>query len=80
MARGLYRHSDSDVMVLYEKNSMLLPKSDYEQRGYQPAFEKLPTHAEWVAWHHTHGSENMTQSEWEEWLKAKGDNNGQTSS
>lgn len=74
MAKGLYRHSDTVVMVLYEKNSMLLPNPDYEQQGYQPAFDKLPTHAEWVEWHRTHGSESLTQAEWEAWLEANGEN------
>ncbi|MER9288744.1 hypothetical protein NKI71_00735 [Mesorhizobium sp. M0510] len=79
MARGLYRHSDSVAMVLYEKNSMILPKNEYDERGYQPAFEELPTHTEWVAWHRTHGSEGMTLAEWEAWSKASHDD-GQPSS
>lgn len=79
MARGLYRHRDSVVMVLYEKNSMILSKNDYDQRGYQPPFEELPTHAEWVEWHLTHGSERMTQAEWDAWLKSNR-NSGQASS
>ncbi|WP_027052509.1 hypothetical protein [Mesorhizobium erdmanii] len=71
MAKGLYRHSETVVMVLYEKNSMLLPKSEYEQRGYQPILAELPTHAEWVEWHRVHGHEMMTQSDWEAWLKGR---------
>ncbi|TJV19696.1 hypothetical protein [Mesorhizobium sp.] len=66
-------------MVLYEKNSMVLPTSTYEERGIQPALDDLPTHAEWVEWHRVHGSERMTQAEWKAWLKANRDG-GQTSS
>ncbi|UVK56346.1 hypothetical protein DBIPINDM_002943 [Mesorhizobium sp. AR02] len=70
MAKGLYRQSDESVMVLYEKNSMFLPKSDYEERGYKPVFDNLPTHAEWVAWHRANGSEGQTHAEWVAWREA----------
>ncbi|OJX82319.1 MAG: hypothetical protein BGO93_24305 [Mesorhizobium sp. 65-26] len=72
MGRGLYRHSETIAMVRYEKNSMLLAKDEYDLRGYQPAFEKLPTHAEWVEWHRIHGSESLSQAEWEAWRQANG--------
>lgn len=73
MARGLYRHSETAAMVLYEKNSMLLPKTDYDLLGYQPPFEKLPTHADWVEWHRIHGSESLSAVEWEAWRQANGE-------
>ncbi|WP_137934356.1 hypothetical protein [Mesorhizobium comanense] len=72
MARGLYRHGETVAMVLFEKNSMIVPKDDYDLRGYQPAFETLPTHAEWVERHRVHGQESMTQAEWRAWLNKTG--------
>lgn len=72
MGRGLYRHSETIAMVRYEKNSMLLAKDEYDLRGYQPAFENLPAHAEWVEWHRIHGSESLSQTEWEAWRQATG--------
>ena len=45
--RGMYRRPDERVLVRYEKNTMLLPKLDYEERGYLPGYEELPTEAEW---------------------------------
>ena len=73
MARGLYRHSETVAMVLYEKNSMLLAKIDYDLCGYQPPFDKLPTHAEWVEWHRIHGNESLSAAEWAAWRQAHGE-------
>ncbi|RUX33571.1 hypothetical protein EOA23_06120 [Mesorhizobium sp. M2A.F.Ca.ET.042.01.1.1] len=73
MAKGLYRYNHDAVMVLYEKNSMILPYSDYVERGYKPDLDKLPTHAEWVAWHRANGSEGQTHAEWLAWREAHGD-------
>jgi hypothetical protein len=72
VAKGLYRYSDDAVMVLYEKNSMFLPNSDYVERGYKPDIGELPTHAEWVAWHSANGSEGQTYAEWRAWREARG--------
>lgn len=72
MGRGLYRHNETIAMVRYEKNSMLLAKDEYDLRGYQPAFENLPTHAERVEWHRIHGSESLSRAEWVAWQEANG--------
>lgn len=45
--KGMYRRPNEWVLVRYEKNTMLLPKPDYEERGYLPRYEDLPTEAEW---------------------------------
>jgi hypothetical protein len=52
---------------------MVLPTATYEERGIQPALQDLPSHADWVEWHRTHGSESMSKAEWEAWLEAKDD-------
>ncbi|MGD9913859.1 MAG: hypothetical protein AB7S80_07245 [Rhizobiaceae bacterium] len=49
MATGLYRDETDWVMVLYDKNSMPMSRTDYEDRGYEPEFDKLPTKAEYEA-------------------------------
>ena len=46
---GLYRHSDTHALVCYKKNTMFLPRENYEERGYKPDFDDLPTEAEWEA-------------------------------
>lgn len=45
--RGMYRRPDELVLVRYEKNTMYLPKLNYEERGYLPLYDDLPTEAEW---------------------------------
>jgi hypothetical protein len=49
MAVGLYRDPSGWAMVRYERNSMALPKDAYEEKGYKPDFDKLPTRQEWEA-------------------------------
>lgn len=47
---GLYRcYSDTMAMVRYEKNTMVLPKAHYEESGFKPDYDDLPTEAEWEA-------------------------------
>lgn len=72
MPRGLYRDGGNRVMVLYDHNSMVLANEEYVARGYLPAIDKLPTHAEWVAWHQANGNESQTYAEWLEWKSKSG--------
>ncbi|MCX8568342.1 hypothetical protein [Aminobacter sp. MET-1] len=67
MPRGLYRDGADRVMVLYDHNSMLMANENYVARNYLPDIDKLPTHAQWVAWHQANGSESQTHAEWLEW-------------
>ena len=43
MARGIFRTDDDWVQVDYGKHTAPVPRDRYEQNGYEPPFEKLPT-------------------------------------
>ena len=44
MARGLYRDQQGDVMVQYDKHQNRIPRGEYVDSAYQPAYEELPAH------------------------------------
>lgn len=47
-ARGLYRDTDGWAYVVYdEKNGAPIPRERYEENGYEPDFNDLPTKAEY---------------------------------
>jgi hypothetical protein len=46
--RGMFLYDERLVLVRYEKNTMVLPKDDYETRGYQPKIADLPTKGDWL--------------------------------
>ena len=49
MAIGLYRTDDGRAEVQYYKHAAPIPRSKYEEKGYKPDFEKLPTEAAYKA-------------------------------
>lgn len=50
MATGLYRTNDGWVQVAYgDKTSFPISKKRYEQKGYQPAFDSLPSEHDPIA-------------------------------
>jgi hypothetical protein len=48
VGEGMYLYDESLVMVRYEKNTMVLPNENYEERGYQPKIADLLTRADWL--------------------------------
>jgi hypothetical protein len=50
MPVGLFRSEDGSVQVEYGTGgSIPIPRSRYEANGYKPAFDKLPSEAEYWA-------------------------------
>jgi hypothetical protein len=47
MARGLFRTVDGLVQVDYGIHSAPMPRKRYEEQGYQPPFETLPSEADY---------------------------------
>jgi hypothetical protein len=48
--RGMYRRTDGQVLVRWEKSTGLMLKDqyqEYEKYGSRPAYEELPSEAEW---------------------------------
>ena len=48
MPTGLFRTADQSVQVEYDKVSIPIPRSTYEN-GYKPDFDKLPLEDEYKA-------------------------------
>lgn len=46
--RGMFLYDERRVLVRYEKNTMVLPNEDYEERGYLPKISDLPTQEDWL--------------------------------
>jgi len=46
--RGLYRDGNH-AQVTDGKHSFPMPRDDYEAKGYEPPFDKLPTKTEYEA-------------------------------
>ena len=51
MARGIYRTIDGLVQVDYGIRSTSMYRSRYEELGYEPPFETLPSEADYLAAH-----------------------------
>ena len=49
MARGIFRTVDGLIQVDYGLRSVAMPRSRYEEEGYQPPFETLPSEADYLA-------------------------------
>ena len=49
MAIGMFRSSEGWVQVNYGTSNFPIPREKYEQKGYKPDFDKLPTQAEYQA-------------------------------
>jgi hypothetical protein len=49
MARGIFRTVDGLVQVNYGLRSVAMYRKRYEEEGYQPPFETLPSEADYVA-------------------------------
>jgi hypothetical protein len=49
MARGIFRTVDGTVQVDYGLRFVAMPRSRYEEEGYQPLFEMLPSEADYLA-------------------------------
>ena len=45
---GMFLYDECLVLVRYEKNTTVLPKEAYAERGYKPDLADLPTKAEWL--------------------------------
>lgn len=43
MATGMYRTDDGWVQVNYGAHAAPVPKATYEENGYSPPYDKLPT-------------------------------------
>ncbi len=48
MATGMYLRIDGLVQVDYDGTSIPVSRSKYEENGYMPEFEKLPSEAEYM--------------------------------
>ena len=46
MPTGLFRTNDGEVRVDYDGTSIPIPRSKYEENGYQPDFNALPSEAD----------------------------------
>jgi hypothetical protein len=46
--RGMFLYDERLVMVRYEKNTMVLPREAYEERGYEPKIVDLPSRDDWL--------------------------------
>jgi hypothetical protein len=49
MARGIFQTVDGFVQVDYGIRSVAMPRARYEEEGYQPPFETLPSEADYLA-------------------------------
>jgi hypothetical protein len=49
MPKGLYRDEDGWVMVDYGNHQAMIPRDQYEAKGYEPPYEKLPTEEQYRA-------------------------------
>ncbi len=49
MAKGLYRDSDGWVMVDYGTNRAPIPRDRYDEQGYAPPYDALPTQEQYEA-------------------------------
>jgi hypothetical protein len=49
MARGIFRTVDGLVQVDYGIRSTSMYRARYEELGYEPAFETLPSEADYLA-------------------------------
>ena len=49
MASGMFRTSDGWVQVDYDGTNIPIPRSKYEENGYQPDFNALPSEADYWA-------------------------------
>jgi hypothetical protein len=46
--RGMFLYDERLVMLRYEKNTMVLPREEYEERGYEPKIVDLPSRGDWL--------------------------------
>jgi hypothetical protein len=49
MATGMFRTNDGSVQVDYDGSNIPIPRSKYEENGYKPDFDKLPSEADYWA-------------------------------
>jgi hypothetical protein len=49
MARGIFRTVDGFVQVDFGIHSAAMPRARYEEQGYQPPFETLPSEVDYLA-------------------------------
>jgi hypothetical protein len=49
MEKGLFRTTDGEVQVDYDGVSIPIPREKYEENGYQPAFDNLPSEVDYLA-------------------------------
>jgi hypothetical protein len=49
MAKGIYRTVDGFVQVDYGTHSTPMPRKRYQDEGYQPPFETLPSEPDYLA-------------------------------
>jgi hypothetical protein len=45
VTRGMFRTSEGRVQVDHDGSTIPIPRSKYEENGYQPEFDKLPLEA-----------------------------------
>jgi len=46
---GMFRSEEGWVQVDYGTGNIPIPRSKYEENGYKPDFDKLPSEAEYLA-------------------------------
>jgi hypothetical protein len=46
---GMFRSEEGWVQVDYGTGNIPIPRSKYEENGYKPDFDKLPSDAEYLA-------------------------------
>jgi len=49
MPVGMFRSEEGWVQVDYGTDNIPIPRSKYEENGYKPDFDKLPSEAEYLA-------------------------------
>ena len=49
MPVGMFRSEEGWVQVDYGTGNIPIPRSKYEENGYKPDFDKLPSEAEYLA-------------------------------
>ncbi len=49
MAKGLFRTVEGLAQVDYDGNDIPITRSKYEENGYKPDFDKLPSEADYRA-------------------------------
>lgn len=49
MAKGIYRTVDGFVQVHFGTHSTPMPRARYQEEGYQPPFETLPSEPDYFA-------------------------------